>query len=286
MEAAKQASAKDSKNDLPNSTTDGRSVGADGSLPAYERFFENDHLLWNFLSNLSQGELLRLQCVCKRWKATTDSSYTLSSQLFRPQGLGSKDESVNSVLEPNTFVSERIRWTPEMDVDQVNSSDFKTVRESKSLRAMAAPGASWRSQLISRPAIFDITVTSGVGVEEGAPLLRIICPRASQPSAPDDTIGTTEPEVSEDEDEEELEEVMKLNVQEFPHNEDKAVKGITFEDVIFALRKQYIEYDTAFEARYEYLDLEAETAGRWIISFDPPDEDSELPNLQLSILLF
>jgi hypothetical protein len=261
--------------------TDEETAGVDSRVAVHRKFFENDHLLWALLSNLSQGELLRLQCVSRRWKAAIELSYELCSRVFRPHTLAT-DEGPVSDYRFNSFVSERIRWTPAMDMDQINFSEFKSVQESPCLRAMATSGASWRSQLICWPAPFDITISSDVGAEEGAPLLRITCPHPVVSSESNDACGTT---IEAPEDDDDSGEVMKLNTKDFPHNEGKEVNGITFEDLLYAMRQQYIEFDYAFEAVYEYLDLETDVAGKWVTRLTFRD-DRGIPNLWVSILLF
>ncbi|KAM3066304.1 hypothetical protein ACMFMF_010268 [Clarireedia jacksonii] len=252
--------------------TDGEIAEVESRISAYRKFFDNDHLLWVLLSNMSQGELLRLQCVSRRWKAAIESSYELCSQVFRPHTMATDDGSVPS-YRFNVFVSDRIRWSPAMELDQINSSDFKSVQGSPCLQAMAIPGASWRSQLICWPAVFDITVSNEVGVEEGAPLLRITCPYPAD-------VQDTSIKVPDDDDD--IGEVMKLNIRNFPHNEGKVVNGITFEDLLYATRQQYIEYDYAFEAVYEYLDLETDVAGQWATELTIR-EDRGIPNLEAHI---
>jgi hypothetical protein len=262
--------------------TDGEIAEVDSRVSAHRKFFENDHLLWALLSNMSQGELLRLQCVSRRWKSAIELSHELCSRVFRPHNLATVKGPVSS-YRFNSFVSTRIRWTPAMDMDQINSSDFKSVQESPCLRAMATPGASWRSQLICWPAAFDITIFNDVGEEEGSPLLQITCPSPAISSETDDDARDTSVEAAENE--EDAGPVMKLNTQDFPHNEGKVVNGITFEDLLYAMRQQYIEYDFAFEAVYEYLDPETDIAGQWATELTFREDRGTL-DLEVSVLLF
>ncbi|CZR51255.1 uncharacterized protein PAC_01130 [Phialocephala subalpina] len=213
------------------------------------KFFDNKSLLERLFSFMTQPDLLPLQRVHSKWKSTmkTSPDHKLSPILFTPSTRleGFVTTPPNAAL--NTFVFERLRWTPALEVHEVNSTKFKAIRDSASnfSASMGYESASWRRHLICWPPVTDLIVYNGI-IEQDIPHLRLC------KGGPNDRIIKGD-----------CVDMEILDYEDFPHNQGHLAGGITFQDLLYGLRTHYLEYDFLLETVYEDVDLEEDMAGEW-----------------------
>jgi hypothetical protein len=287
-----------------------RTIIMNQSIDAQQAVFGTLELLTGILRFLPQADLLRLGRVCSLWRTLIATTPTLQRTIFDPNAATSEiaEARVGTPRILNKFVVDRLRWSPTLDLTQVNSQDFTSVRQSitPNLRAMAAKEASWRGQLLTWPPLTDLLVLRGTieQDEEHLQSLRLLCRSGSLQSgregacsasadnvqdtndgAEDNNDGEPEEDDKDADDEEEGDEQtlpLVLYVEDFPHNADKACPGIRVIDLLYGLRVHYKENQYCLES-YELIDFSGPGAGKIIVYYS---ETGITPQLDVTILTF
>ncbi|KAI5857216.1 hypothetical protein BZA05DRAFT_387595 [Tricharina praecox] len=251
-------------------------------------------LLSNILRFLPQGDLLRLQRVSSVWHSLITTLPPLQRAIFASNARVAEVAETPRIL--NSFVIDRLRWFPSLEVSEVNSPDFTTASH---LSPMAAQEASWRMQFISWPPLHEAMVYPGIIEQEEPSLqyLHLVCRSvggkttlAGKESGTEHGSGDQAPNdedeshgVDDDEDDEdEREPPLVLYVEDFPHNAGKMCTGIRFLDLLHGLRAYYLENERFLEGYIEN-DFIGARSGEILMRYAEIGE-GEPPELDFTIL--
>ncbi|RFU25824.1 hypothetical protein B7463_g10510, partial [Scytalidium lignicola] len=210
-------------------------------INACETVCETPELLIHVLGFLGQGDLLRLQRVSRRWNTLINTTPRLQSAIF-DSNIGVTQYAVSDAMQYpsstprlNSFVIDRLHWSPNLDIEQVNDIRFAGVQSSQSLRMMAYQNASWRKELLSWPPVRELTVIHGtITAEEPSLQDLVLVSDIDSASVQRFEVGRGHERAA----------PLVLDTRSFPHNHGNTSTGIKVIDVLYGLHLHYIENRT------------------------------------------
>ncbi|KAL4888742.1 hypothetical protein BDV59DRAFT_187988 [Aspergillus ambiguus] len=197
---------------------------------------QTPELLSLILNYLPQGKLLQLQRVSRSWCSLIRKAPNLCATTFTNTAFGRHTSTNPPKL--NTFVINRLRWFPSLDLTLVNTPQFRAVETDPILRAIAHENASWRDQYLTWPPASRLSIIHGTIYQEepSLPGLCMTC-HQSDPGQSFEDEGNSDAELSDSE----RPLPLVLCVREFPHNAGRECTGITVLDMLYGLRLHYLE---------------------------------------------